>query len=56
MADGHAATFSIHGESSGAGYKAYSHIEAMIIAETEKKETEKNRGRVGQSSVKSRHA
>jgi hypothetical protein len=32
MADGHAATFSIHGEGSGAGYKAYSHIEAMIIA------------------------
>jgi hypothetical protein len=32
MADGHAATFSIHGESRDEGYKAYSHIEAMIVA------------------------
>jgi hypothetical protein len=30
MADGHAATFSIHGESSDTGYKKYRHIEAMI--------------------------
>jgi hypothetical protein len=34
MADGHAATFSIHGESRDAGYKTYSHIEAMIVAES----------------------
>ena len=32
MADGHAATLSIHGENRDEGYKAYSHIEAMIVA------------------------